>query len=180
MNLESSSTIFFSPISPRPWQCKILGESKFFLKRNMMFWCDLSFRQGPLPAAYDLQIYNRKVVGNDNLRNLWQRLWKSGLHNRHKILVWHAISKAIPTGDHLKVWLRRGEHCLIYGHETESIAHLLLRYPLMKVIWFNSCWQFCLYPFLGWETVEWFGELLNPLNIFLWTMSKIKRCLNLL
>lgn len=133
-----------------------------------MFWYGHPLRQRlfSTKSAYELQIWHKVETMNGDLRILWRNLWKANLHNRHKDLVWRAIVKAFPTGDRLKGWLRKDEYWLLCGQELEYVELIILRCPFTKAVWFNSRWQFRLDPFLGWDVVKWFGELLNPHNQF--------------
>lgn len=131
-------------------------------------------------------------------KRIWQLLWKSSLHEHHKILIWRISVDIILTKDRIKQFVPLSEvHCYICGQATECLHHLLLDCPLAKLCWWNSTWNvkltnFTIYWFqtgllifwililffckicLPWKWIEWDSFLLFLFNRFgYWEMWSV-------
>jgi hypothetical protein len=61
---------------------------------------------------------NQESSLNPNMGGLWQRLWKSKLHERSKIFLWRIGTKALPTKEMLANKMEiQDKMCYLCGHE---------------------------------------------------------------
>ena len=73
----------------------------------------------------------------------WSKLWKLRGLERIKMFLWRIAVNALPTRENLMSRMDISEPwCVLCNQEVESAAHLFLKCPAAKAIWFSACWGF--------------------------------------
>ena len=73
----------------------------------------------------------------------WSKLWKLRGPERIKMFLWRIAVNALPTRENLMSRMDISEPwCVLCNQEVESAAHLFLKCPAAKAIWFSACWGF--------------------------------------
>lgn len=72
---------------------------------------------------------------------LWSAIWKSSLHERKKVFLWHVLVDALPTKDKLCQRITAIEDlCVVCKECLESTFHLFKSCPGIKALAFFSRW----------------------------------------
>ncbi|XP_060962207.1 uncharacterized protein LOC133032318 [Cannabis sativa] len=67
-------------------------------------------------------------------KDIWKWIWDPGLHPRLSIILWKALSDALPTGHRLATFTSFG--CCLCGNDVEDTIHLFKDCAFAKAIWF--------------------------------------------
>ncbi|XP_062080956.1 uncharacterized protein LOC133785756 [Humulus lupulus] len=80
----------------------------------------------------------------DDKDGLWSNIWKSGLLERQKLLLWRIASGALPMTDRLP-FLRGSSNelqpCMLCNQDTESVIHLFKNCSVARALWMSSRWD---------------------------------------
>ncbi|KAM6549538.1 hypothetical protein CsatB_021214 [Cannabis sativa] len=69
-------------------------------------------------------------------KDLWKWIWDAGIHPRVSIMLWRALSEAIPTKNRLH--FLPDKSCLICDVEEETGLHLFCKCSYSKSLWFGG------------------------------------------
>lgn len=117
--------------------------------------------------AYKINNLERFLLASHLDKKLWLLMWKSSLHELHKMLLWHILNNVIPTRSRLKNLLALTDlTCLLCNSGVDSIQHLLLECPVADLCWRRSQWQISITHFLAGGVVKWIQILLDDENFF--------------
>ena len=73
----------------------------------------------------------------------WKGLWKIKTTERIRTLIWRMATNSLPTKDILNQRFETfNSSCVLRGNEAESICHLFFTCPIVRAVWFESCWGF--------------------------------------
>lgn len=70
------------------------------------------------------------------------------------------MSKDLPTAKKLKFIKNGDTFCCFCHFEMEYPEHLMLRCPLISMVWFTSPWQLSMEPFCDWDLKRWLEKSL--------------------
>lgn len=100
-------------------------------------------------------------------KKVWNSLWNSPLHERHKTLVWQILNNMIPTKDRLKHLIPLHDtSCFLCKSSLESIDHMIFECLITAKWWIQSPWQICISYFTCIGYVKKFSLLLDEGDLF--------------
>lgn len=71
----------------------------------------------------------------------WKKLWKAGLSERIKMLIWRIGNNSFPTNKNLSCKLEYiNPNCSLCKNGWESCIHLFFECPIARALWLSSCW----------------------------------------
>ena len=89
-------------------------------------------------SAYWLSISCFPPSNYDNLRG---QVWKTKIHEWHKMLLWRISADCLPTKEKIgKFSELPDDMCLLCNSEKESALHIFTKCPLTKALWFGCQW----------------------------------------
>lgn len=75
-------------------------------------------------------------------KKVWNLLWRSGLHEKHKLLAWKILHGVVPTKDRTKSYIPQADlSCYLCSSYAEYIDHLIFECPIAALCWLKSSWQ---------------------------------------
>lgn len=137
-------------------------------EQDAFVWIPSTSGKFSVQSAYNVNMAHRFHLSHGVDKRIWQLLWKSSLHERHKILLWKLLVDIISTKDRIKQFVPLSElHCYVCDQATETLHHLLLECPLAKLCWWNSHWTIRLTNFSHLSVSDWISYVLDPKSVFL-------------
>lgn len=151
-----------------PELCRIIHSIPIVEReQDRLLWIPNSSREFFVRSTYRINNYARFSTASRSDKKVWLLLWKSPLHERHKVMIWRILNNIIPTKDRLQGLFQQTDlHCFLCSNANESIDHLLLDYPVAIMCWLQSPWQIRINHFTDDGSTKWFQLLLEENNCF--------------
>lgn len=135
--------------------------------QERLIWTPSMSRVFTVKSAFQLITKNRTALLDEPTRKTWNNLWNSQLHGRHKVLMWRILYNGLPTMERISTYIGGPAHpCYLCNSEPETTQHLLLQCPIVKLLWWNSPWQFIIEAFQNMDNTQWISHIYmsgNPL-----------------
>lgn len=111
-------------------------------EQDRLVWVPSTTWAFTVKSSYSLLIQDRLSEHSTLDKATWGRVWKTNLYGRYNILLWRLLSNAFPTLDRIAKFLPNTcDTCYLCGEERESLKHLTITCPIIKILWGNSPWQ---------------------------------------
>lgn len=148
--------------------CRIIQSIPIFSGAYDEFvWCPSMSGKFSVKSSYRTNNLHRFHCASRIDKKVWDLLWRSGLHERHKLLAWKILHDAIPTKDRLKVFIPQVDlSCYLCSSSVESIDHLIFECPIAALCWLQSAWQLRIGQFAHLGSRKWITVLLDEENQF--------------
>ncbi|XP_062086034.1 uncharacterized protein LOC133792130 [Humulus lupulus] len=96
---------------------------------------------------------------------IWMQIWKSKIHERHKIMWWQILMDALPCKAKVARFLHMANSkCTLCNHEEKNTLHFLWSCPVSARLWFLYCWGITAERVRISSWKEWFQVLGNDSN----------------
>lgn len=148
-------------------------------EQDRLIWNPTSSGEFSVRSCYRLNNYAWFCTSSRLDRKLWLLLWKTTLHERHKILLWRILHNILPTKDQIHGMLRLSDPlCILCSHSMETLDHLLLDCPIVERWWLNSSWQIRIAHFAPEGCTKWIQILLDEQNCLTVSQEEKLKILN--
>lgn len=139
----------------------------FHGESNRLIWVPTSSGEFAVPSAYRTNNNARFSFSSRLDKKVWESLWSSCLHERHKLLLWKILNNVLPTKDRIKAFVPVIDLCcFLCRFGVESLDHLIFEFPFAVICWMRSPWQIHISHFACRGYVFWIQLLLDKRNLF--------------
>lgn len=108
-------------------------------KHNLSLWLSSNSGKFLVKSTYLKENHGKFEFIPQTSTFMWQKIWNSNLHNRHKHFFWKVIVDTLPTLAKLNSLFPIEERNYLFCNlEAESTEHIFLKCPLVTTILFNS------------------------------------------
>lgn len=153
-------------IFPQHLRCLVLSTPIFSGEPDKLIWNPTVSGTFTVRSAYRAINHARFCTASRLDKRVWELLWRSNLHERHKVLVWKLLNGLTPTKCRINGIVPVPDlSCFLCNASEESIEHLLFECPIAIICWMQSAWQIRIEQFKDRGCVHWFQLLLDDGNL---------------
>ena len=110
-------------------------------RQDKLIWVPDSKGMFSVKSVHDLSF--RSPISNNSQNSHWKKLWKAGLPERLKMLLWRIGVDALPMKVNLNQKLNHIDPtCILCNSGDETCVHLFFECPFSKAHWDSACWSF--------------------------------------